>query len=111
MTSVRERTPVADRPCVDYLGQSAGFPLNRLAVPRRVAFWLVAYVFGITILGTSLPAPLYTLWQRQWHFNSGVVTLVFAVYAIAGWPFCWWPGAPRTRSGASRCWPRRCRSG
>lgn len=83
MTSVRERTPVADRPCVDYLGQSAGFPLNRLAVPRRVAFWLVAYVFGITILGTSTPAPLYTLWQRQWHFNSGVVTLVFAVYAVA----------------------------
>jgi MFS family permease len=83
MTSVRERTQLADRPCVDYLGQSAGLPLNRLSVPRQVAFWLVTYVFGINALGTSIPAPLYTLWQRQWHFNSGVVTLIFAVYAVA----------------------------
>ncbi|HEX4257170.1 MAG TPA: MFS transporter [Streptosporangiaceae bacterium] len=83
MTSVRERTPVADRPCVDYLGQSARLPLSRLSVPRQVAFWLVAYVFGVTILGTAVPAPLYTLWQRQWHFNSAVVTLIFAVYAVA----------------------------
>jgi hypothetical protein len=83
MTSVRERTQLADRPCVDYLGQSAGFPLNRLSVPRQVAFWLVTYIFGINALGTSIPAPLYTLGQRQWHFNSGVVTLIFAVYAVA----------------------------
>jgi MFS family permease len=83
MTSVRERMPVADRPCVDYLGQSAGFPPNRPSVSRQAAFWLVAYVLGVTNLGTAVPAPLYTLWQRQWHFSSGVVTLVFAVYAVA----------------------------
>jgi len=83
MTSVRERMPVADRPCVDYLAPSAGSSLNRLSVLRKVAFWLVAYVFGITALGTSLPAPLYTLWQRPWRFNSAAVTLIFAVYAVA----------------------------
>lgn len=72
-----------DRPCVDYLGQSAGFRLDRLAVPRQAAFWLVAYMFAVTILGTSLPAPLYAIYQRQWHFSAGVVTLIFAVYAVA----------------------------
>lgn len=72
----------ADRPCIDGLGQSAGIQLHRLAVPREVAFWLVAYVFGMTILGTSLLAPLYAIYQRQWHFSSGVVTLIFAAYAV-----------------------------
>ncbi len=46
-----------------------------------MAFWLVAYVFAATMLGTTLPTPLYVIWQGQWHFSSGVVTLIFAVYA------------------------------
>ena len=33
------------------------------------------------MLGTTLPTPLYVIWQSQWHFSSGVVTLIFAVYA------------------------------
>ena len=73
----------ADRPCVDYLDGPARLPLHRLAVSREVAFWLVAYVFGITIMGTALPAPLYAIYQGQWHFSAGVVTLIFAVYAVA----------------------------
>jgi MFS family permease len=79
----RQALQTPDRPCVDYLGQSAGLPPRRLAVPREVAFWLVAYVFGIVILGTSLPAPLYAIYQGQWHFSAGTVTLIFAVYAVA----------------------------
>src|SRR5579875_1217411 len=71
-----------DRPCVDCLGQSA-FRLDRLARPRERGFWLVAYVLAVTQLGTSLPAPLYAIYQRQWHFSAGAVTLVFAVYAVA----------------------------
>jgi MFS family permease len=51
-------------------------------VPRKVAFWLIAFVFATTILGTALPAPLYAIYQRQWHFSPGVLTLVFAVYAV-----------------------------
>jgi MFS family permease len=52
-------------------------------VPREVAFWLVGYVFAAVILGTALPAPLYAIYQRQWHFSAGVLTLIFAVYAVA----------------------------
>jgi MFS family permease len=57
--------------------------LNRLAVPREIAFWLAAYVFATVILGTAVPAPLYAIYQRQWHFSSAVLTLIFAVYAAA----------------------------
>jgi hypothetical protein len=66
-----------DRPCADGLDHSA-IHLNRRAVPQRAAFWLVAYEFAATILGTSLPAPLYAIYRRQWHFSSAVLALVFA---------------------------------
>ena len=46
-----------------------------------MAFWLIAYVFAVTMLGTTLPTPLYVIWQSQWHFSSGVITLIFAAYA------------------------------
>jgi MFS family permease len=49
--------------------------------PRPVAFWLVAYVFAATMLGTTLPTPLYVIYQSQWHFSSGIVTIIFATYA------------------------------
>jgi MFS family permease len=52
-------------------------------VPGEVAFWLVGYAFAAVILGTALPSPLYAIYQRQWHFSSGVLTLIFAVYAVA----------------------------
>jgi|SRR5271165_176222 len=53
------------------------------AVPRRVAFWLLALVLTITMLGTTLPTPLYVIYQDRWHFSAAVVTVTFAVYAAA----------------------------
>jgi MFS family permease len=50
-------------------------------VPRRVAFWLLALVFAATMLGTTLPTPLYVIYQARWHFSSAMVTVTFAVYA------------------------------
>ena len=81
MIRARHGAGTPDRPCVDYLDRPAS--IHRLAVSREVAFWLVAYIFGVTILGTSLPAPLYAIYQRQWHFSSGIVTLIFAAYAAS----------------------------
>jgi MFS family permease len=48
---------------------------------RRAAFWLLAFVFAATMLGTTLPTPLYVIYQAQWHFTAAIVTLIFAVYA------------------------------
>ena len=50
---------------------------------RRVAFWLLAFVFAATMLGTTLPTPLYDIYQAQWHFSAAIVTVIFAVYAAA----------------------------
>jgi MFS family permease len=82
MTQVHPRVRTADRPCADGLGQSA-ISLSRRAVPGEIAFWLIAYVFAAVVLGTAVPTPLYAIYQRQWHFSAGILTLIFAVYAVA----------------------------
>ncbi len=70
-----------DLPCADCLDQPAAAGRSRPAVPRQVAFWLLAFVFTATMLGTTLPTPLYVIYQAQWHFPAAVVALIFAVYA------------------------------
>ena len=71
----------AGQPCFDCLDEAIADDRQRLAEAREVAFWLIAYVFAVTMLGTTLPTPLYVIWQSQWHFSSGVITLIFAAYA------------------------------
>ena len=75
------RGKLAVTPCFDCLDEAMAADRPLLSGPREVAFWLIAYVFAITMLGTTLPTPLYVIYQSQWHFSSGVVTLIFAVYA------------------------------
>jgi MFS family permease len=53
------------------------------AAPPRAAFWLLALVLGVTMLGTTLPTPLYVIYQDRWHFSAAMVTVTFAVYAAA----------------------------
>src|SRR5271155_2081507 len=55
--------------------------LRRRATRRRAAFWLLAFVFAATMLGTTLPTPLYVIYQARWHFPAAIITLIFAVYA------------------------------
>ena len=45
------------------------------------AFWLVAFVFLVVLVGTTVPAPLYVIYQAEWGFSAGVLTLVFAIYS------------------------------
>jgi MFS family permease len=72
---------IPDQPCADCLDQSPAAEGRRPGVPRRVAFWLLAFVFAATMLGTTLPTPLYDIYQAQWHFSAAIVTVTFAVYA------------------------------
>jgi MFS family permease len=55
----------------------------RLALPRRVSFWLVGGILGLLMFAASAPSPLYGVYQARWHFSSTTLTAVFAVYAIA----------------------------
>ncbi|MFF2324473.1 MULTISPECIES: MFS transporter [unclassified Streptomyces] len=50
---------------------------------RRPGYAAAAVVFAIGMAGTTLPTPLYGLYQEQIGFSELVVTVVFAVYAVA----------------------------
>ena len=76
-----ERTP--DRPCADCLDQPPAAGRTGRVVASRVAFWVAALILSITMLGTTLPTPLYVIYQAQWHFSAAIVTVTFAVYAVA----------------------------
>lgn len=56
------------------------------AVGRQVTGWpavtLVGTAFTIAMLGTTLPTPLYPLYQRAFRFGEFMTTVVFAVYAV-----------------------------
>ncbi len=81
MTARGAGSKLASKPCFDCLDEAIAVDRPLLRAPNGVAFWLIAYVFAVTMLGTTLPTPLYVLYQGQWHFSSGVVTLIYAVYA------------------------------
>ena len=56
------------------------------ATERVVQPWAYALVLGATgvALGVSgVPAPLYGIYEREWHLSPLVTTIVFAVYAVA----------------------------
>ncbi|TQM37604.1 MFS transporter [Pseudonocardia cypriaca] len=45
-------------------------------------FWLIAYLFTVTMASSTLPTPLYPLYQREDGFGALMVTVVFATYAV-----------------------------
>ena len=48
----------------------------------RSGFWLAAAAFLIAMAFSTIPTPLYVLYQQRDGFSSFVVTVVFAVYAV-----------------------------
>jgi MFS family permease len=78
----RAGVPMPDEPCADLLAVAEAPARRALAVRRPVAFWIVTYLFAAIMLGTTLPTPLYVIYQAQWHFSSGITTVIFASYAV-----------------------------
>ncbi|MBF6173936.1 MFS transporter [Nocardia blacklockiae] len=56
-------------------------PVARTTQPWAYALILAAS--GVALGVSGAPAPLYGLYQKQWHFTPLTTTVVFAVYAIA----------------------------
>jgi MFS family permease len=46
-------------------------------------FWVVVFAFTTTMAFTTVPAPLWSLFAQRDGFSSFMVTVVFAVYALA----------------------------
>ena len=54
----------------------------RRQVGRAAGFVFVAYAFLATMVGTTLPTPLYPLFEQQYSFGELMVTVIFAIYAF-----------------------------
>src|SRR5579875_2610001 len=64
-------------------GVGAGSTTTGSSRPRYGrGFWLAAGSFLAAMAFSTLPTPLYGLYQARDQFSSFVVTVVFAVYAL-----------------------------
>lgn len=54
---------------------------NGIRLGRSAAFAATAYAFAVTMLGTTLPTPLYSLYREKFGFSELMITVIFATYA------------------------------
>jgi MFS family permease len=47
------------------------------------SFYLLASITVSFLAGSSVPTPLYPLYQRMWGFSPVMLTIVFGIYALA----------------------------
>ncbi|MFX0576653.1 MFS transporter [Nocardia nepalensis] len=50
---------------------------------QRWAYALILAASGVALGVSGVPAPLYGMYQKEWHFSPLTTTFVFAVYAFA----------------------------
>jgi MFS family permease len=50
---------------------------------QRGAYTLLLVLSGVALGVSGLPAPLYGMYEEQWHLSPLATTIVFAVYAVA----------------------------
>ncbi|HEY6762645.1 MAG TPA: MFS transporter [Baekduia sp.] len=62
-------------------------PLPRTRTRTRLAdgtaFWMLAATLAFLFFASSVPSPLYVVYQAKWHFSPITLTSVFAVYVAA----------------------------
>lgn len=47
----------------------------------RAAFAAIVAAFAVTMIGTTLPTPMYGIYQQRFGFSLSMSTVIFAVYA------------------------------
>jgi MFS family permease len=52
-------------------------------LPASLSFVLLAAVLFAFFFAASAPSPLFVVFQHAWHFSSSMLTVAYAVYAIA----------------------------
>jgi MFS family permease len=57
--------------------------LNPSAEAQRWAYPLLLVLSGVALGVSGLPAPLYRIYESDWHLSPLATTIVFAVYAVA----------------------------
>lgn len=54
----------------------------RARMSRPLAFSAVSAIFVVFMAASSVPSPLYVVYQDEWHFSASTLTAVFAVYVF-----------------------------
>lgn len=55
--------------------------LPRSRLHRRAGMVVATYAFAVTMLGTTLPTPLYIHYKERFGFSELIITVIFATYA------------------------------
>jgi MFS family permease len=55
---------------------------SRYRLDRRRGFAATALAFAVTMIGTTLPTPLYGIYRQELGFSELTVTVIFATYAV-----------------------------
>jgi MFS family permease len=60
------------------------FPHTTQAPPRRhgAGLWAVAFAFAAVMAFSTVPTPLYAMYQARDGFSTFVITVIFAAYAV-----------------------------
>jgi len=64
------------------LGDPHQPPVAPARLPRSIAFGAVSAIFVTFMAASSVPSPLYVVYQHEWHFSASTLTAVFAVYVF-----------------------------
>jgi MFS family permease len=56
---------------------------ERPVLPRRAAAAIVAFVAVLLPAASTVPSPIYVVYQREWQFADSTITVVFGVYCVS----------------------------
>lgn len=76
------RSSQADLTIAPSASPSGPPPSGRPGTNAGLDYGLAAFAFFVIILGGGLPTPLYVIYQKAWGFSPGILTVVFAAYAV-----------------------------
>jgi len=70
-------------PAAPSLQASSAATAPRWQLPPAAAFPLLAVLLFAFFVAGSAPSPLFVVFQQQWGFSPALLTVAFAIYAIA----------------------------
>ena len=70
-------------PAASSLQPSSSSTAARWRLPPAAAFPLLAVLLFAFFAAGSAPSPLFVVFQQQWGFSPALLTVAFAIYAIA----------------------------
>ena len=61
----------------------AGVFRTQQRLSPRMRFYLLASITLSFLAGSSVPTPIYPIYQSEWHFSPVTITYIFSVYSLS----------------------------